>query len=108
MIEEAEPFGLCGLIVTEILQGLRRDADRVEQFLSLWEMLEPAGISTYSEAARVSRLAQSKGVSLTTIDSLIAAIALEHDATLFTLDKDFSRIARFTALRLYDLPRMPL
>ena len=36
-----------------------------------------------------------------TIDSLIAAIALEHGATVFTLDQDFSRIARITGLKLY-------
>lgn len=103
MIEEAEPFVLAGVIVTEILQGLKRDAHRIGRFLSLWEMLEPGGFSTYSEAARISRLARSKGVSLTTIDTVIAAIALEHNTTLFTLDKDFTRIARFTPLRLYAL-----
>jgi predicted nucleic acid-binding protein len=35
---------------------------------------------------------------------LIAAIALEHQASLFSLDKDFSRVARITALRLHQLP----
>jgi predicted nucleic acid-binding protein len=50
------------------------------------------------------RLARSKGVSLTTIDALIVAIALEHRASMFTLDKDFSRIARLTGLPLYPLP----
>lgn len=108
LIEEAEPFVLTGMIVTEILQGLRRDPHRIERYLSLWEMLEPVGFSTYSEAARISRLARSRGISLTPIDTVIAAIALEHDASLFTLDKDFTRIARFTSLRLYDLPRFPL
>jgi predicted nucleic acid-binding protein len=101
MIEEAEPFVLTGVIVTEILQGLRRDAHRIERHLSLWEMLEPSGFATYPEAARISRLARSRGVSLSTIDALIAAIAIEHDASLFTLDKDFTRTARFTPLRLY-------
>jgi predicted nucleic acid-binding protein len=75
MIEEAEPFALTGVIVTEILQGLRRDVHRIERFLSLWEMLEPRGFSTYREAS----------------------------ATLFSLDKDFSRIARMTPLRLHSL-----
>jgi len=101
MVEEAEPLALTGVIVTEILQGLRRNVRRIERYLSLWEMLEPRGFSTYREASAISRLARSKGISLTTIDTLIAAIALEHRAILFSLDKDFSHIARMTPLRLH-------
>jgi hypothetical protein len=104
MIEEVEPFALTGVVVTEILQGLRRDVRRIERYLSLWEMLEPLGFSTYREASAISRLARSKGMSLTTIDALIAAIALEHHASLFSLDKDFSHIARMTPLRLHTPP----
>lgn len=108
MIEEAEPLALTGVIVTEILQGLRRDVHRIERFLSLWEMLEPRGFSTYREAATISRLARSRGTSLTTIDTFIAAIAIEHRASLFTLDKDFSHIARMTSLHLHFLPEPAL
>ncbi len=104
MIGDAEPFAVTGVVVTEILQGLTRDASRIEHYLSQWEMLEPRGFRTYREAATIFRLGRAKGVSLTTIDALIAAIALEHRASVFTLDKDFSRIARLTALPLYPLP----
>jgi predicted nucleic acid-binding protein len=105
MISDAEPFALSGIVVTEILQGLTRDVSQVEHFLSLWGMLEPRGFSTYREAASIFRLGRSRGISLTTVDTLIAAIALEHQATLFTLDKDFSRIASLTSLKLYPLQR---
>jgi predicted nucleic acid-binding protein len=105
MITDAEPFALAGLVVTEILQGLTRNVSQVEQFLSMWEILEPRGLSTYREAASIFRLARSEGISPTTIDTLIAAIALENRASLFTLDKDFSRMARITALRLHPLRR---
>ena len=104
MIDEVEPSALTGVVLTEILQGLTRDVSRIERFLSMWDLLEPRGLSTYREAAAISRLARSKGISLTTIDTLIAAIALEHRASLFTLDKDFSRVARITTLQLYPLP----
>jgi predicted nucleic acid-binding protein len=40
-------------------------------------------------------------ISLTTIDTLIAAIALEHSSSVFTVDQDFSRIAGITRLALY-------
>jgi predicted nucleic acid-binding protein len=103
MISDAEPFALTGVVVAEILQGLTRDASRIEQYLSQWEMIEPRGFGTYREAAAIFRQGRAKGVSLTTIDALIAAVALEHRATVFTLDKDFSRIARLTGLALYSL-----
>jgi predicted nucleic acid-binding protein len=105
MISDAEPFALTGVVAAEILQGLTRDASRIEQYLAQWEMLELRGFPTYREAAAIFRLARSKCVSLTTIDALIAAIALEHRASVFTLDKDFSRIARLTGLPLHPLPR---
>ena len=101
MIADAEPFALAGVIVTEILQGLKRDASRVEHYLSQWGMLEPTGFSTYQEAAGIFRAARAKGIAVTTIDVMIAAIALEHGATLFTLDKDFARIASIIRLPLY-------
>lgn len=104
MIADAEPFALTGVVVAEILQGLTRDVCQIERYLSMWDMLEPRGFSTYREAAAIFRLARAKGTSLTTIDTLIAAIALEHRATIFTLDKDFSRIARLTNLPLHPLP----
>ena len=104
MISDAEPLALTGVVITEILQGLTRDVRRIEQYLSLWDLLEPRGLRTYREAAAIFRLGRAKGVSLTTIDVLIAAVALEHQASVFTLDKDFSRIARLTGLPLYILP----
>jgi predicted nucleic acid-binding protein len=106
MITDAEPFALAGLIVTEVLQGLTRNITTVEEFLSMWEILEPQGLSTYRKAASIFRLARSRGITPTTIDALIAAIALENRASVFTLDKDFSQIARITALRLYPLTHL--
>jgi len=101
MIAEAEPFALAGVVVTEVLQGLKRDMIRIEHYLSQWDMLEPSGFRTYREAAVIFRSARAKGVAVTTVDALIAAIALEHRATLFTLDRDFTRIAGIISLPLY-------
>jgi len=101
MIADAEPLALAGIVITEVLQGLKRDVSRLEHYLSQWDMLEPKGFSTYREAAAIFRTARAKGVAVTTIDALIAAIALEQGVTLFTLDKDFSRLAGITRLPLY-------
>ena len=101
MIEDEAPLAVTGIVVTEILQGLFRDASSVEHFLAKFGILEPLGFSTYSEAAAIFRKADARGIVLATIDALIAAIALEHGATILTLDKDFSHIARITNLQLH-------
>jgi predicted nucleic acid-binding protein len=101
MIADSEPFALAGVVVAEVLQGLTRDAVRIERYLQQWDMLEPRGFATYREAAAIYRAARARGISLTTIDTLIAAIALDHSASVFTLDQDFSRMARITRLMLY-------
>ena len=101
MVEESEPFALTGVVVAEVLQGLTRDASRIEGLLAQWDLLEPTGFETYRRAAAIFRNARALGASLTTIDTLIASIALEHGASVFTLDRDFLRIARLTGLELY-------
>jgi predicted nucleic acid-binding protein len=101
LIAQAAPTALTGVVVTEILQGLTRDVVRIERYLAQWEMLEPGGFNTYVEAAALYRQGRAKGICLTTIDALIAAIALEHGASVFTLDKDFSRFATVAKLPLY-------
>ena len=104
MITDAEPFVITGIVVAEVLQGIRRDTDRIEALLSSWEMIEPGGFETYRRSAEIFRTARERGITCTTIDTLIAAIALEHRASVFTLDKDFVRIARITRLPLYSPP----
>ena len=106
LIGDAAPLALTGIVVTEVLQGLTRNYDEVERYIAMWDILEPAGLSTYREAAAIFRVGRSNGISLSTIDSLIAAIALEHGAIVFTLDADFSRIARLTGLKLHSAPKV--
>lgn len=101
LIESAEPVALTGIIVTEILQGLVRDAAIIEKFLAQWDLIEPAGFKTYVHAADLYRQARSRGLTLTTVDALIAALAIENRVQLFTLDNDFARLARRAPLELY-------
>jgi predicted nucleic acid-binding protein len=101
MIEEGEPLVLTGIVIAEVLQGLTRDAARIEHFLAQWDLIEPKGFETYRRAVSVYREARAEGITLSTIDTLIASIALDHRASVFTLDQDFTRIARITRLDLY-------
>jgi predicted nucleic acid-binding protein len=97
---------VSGVVVAEVLQGPTRDVSSIERYLAKWDILEPGGFQTYRRAATIYRAARAKGVSLTTIDALIAAIAIEHGARLFTLDHDFSRIEQFTPLHLYRIRKV--
>ncbi|HTV53838.1 MAG TPA: type II toxin-antitoxin system VapB family antitoxin [Terriglobia bacterium] len=75
----------------------------IENYLTLWDLLEPEGLKTYRRAARLSRLVRSQGAMLTTVDALIPTFALDYGAVLFTLDKDFSRLASFTDLKTHTI-----
>lgn len=103
IIDTAEPVVLTGIIVAEILQGLVRDAAAIERFLAQWDLVEPAGFKTYVQAAELYRHARSHALTLTTVDALIATLAIENRLQLFTLDKDFARLARWTPLELYEV-----
>ena len=105
LIAEGEPIALTGIIASEVLQGLTRAIEEVERFLAMWEVIEPRGLSTYRAAARIFRLGRTRGISLTTIDSVIASIALEQDVALFSLDKEFAHISKLTGLRLHQIPQ---
>jgi predicted nucleic acid-binding protein len=103
MIVSAEPVVLAGIIVTEILQGLIRDVPTIERFLAQWDLIEPAGFETYAQAAALYRETRAHALTLTTVDVLIATLAIENRAQLFTLDKDFERLAHWAPLLLYGI-----
>ncbi len=104
LIRSNAPLVVTGLVVAEVLQGLKRDVERVTALLAHWPFIEPRGFATYQAAAMVSRQARARGVALSTVDALLAALALEYNAAIFTLDKDFERLA-FTGLRLHWGPQ---
>ncbi len=100
LINSGAPLVLTGLVVAEVLQGLRRDVASVTKLLANWPLIEPAGFATCAEAAAIFRHARGRGLTLSTIDALLAALALEYNAALFTLDQDFARLA-FTGLQMH-------
>ena len=102
LIEDGAPVALTGVVVTEILQGLKRDVQRIEYYLSLFDLLEASGFETYRNAAALFRRARSKGVSLTTTDALIATVAVENGATVFSLGRDFVRMAQLAGFQLHQ------
>lgn len=95
----------CGPVLQEVLQGLRPgpDADAFrDTFLALPVLGDPLGTATFLAAADLYRLGRAKGLSIrSSVDCLIAAIALEHRVPVWHRDRDFAALARFTALQLH-------
>lgn len=59
----------------------------------------------WRDAMLIGQKCRTKGINAGSLDLLIAATAIHHDAELVTFDSDFFAIARATSLRLRLLTR---
>jgi len=101
--DELVQLAVCPPVIQEVLQGLRDvPAQTVfeQRFLALPCLGDPLGLSTFRHAAEIYRLGRKAGVTVrASMDCLIAAIAIENHVPIWHRDRDFSGIARYTALR---------
>lgn len=100
-VRDGADVSLTGVILAEILQGVPSDSgfDRLRKDLSPFRMLQPASEDTYVQAAKLYRNGRKRGVTIRSlIDCLIAAIALDHGATVLHKDRDYDRISRYAPL----------
>jgi predicted nucleic acid-binding protein len=86
-------FFTCGVVVTEVLRGVKgqKAHDRMAGVFGC--MLFVPTLNTVWE--RVERLAwqlDRKGLHMQVTDLVIAASALEADAAVLTFDSDFTRV----------------
>jgi predicted nucleic acid-binding protein len=92
------PYGITSVIYQEILQGAdtTKDFDRLEQYLITQRFYQPRdALASYREAAGLFFRCRRQGVTVrSTIDCLIAQIAIEHELLLLHNDRDFDRMAR--------------
>ena len=97
-LEARESFALTEFVYLEVLQGVRDPAAarKVGTYLRAQTVLYPRhGLRTYEAAADLYRRCRAVGITVrSTIDCLIARIALEHNATLLHRDRDYERIAQ--------------
>ncbi len=101
-ILDNEDLALCGIILTEILQGIAADATyrRVRRYLSPLIML-PMHEAVFVRAADIYRKLRTRGTAIRrTNDCIIAATTLEHECQLLHNDKDFAPIEKHLGLRV--------
>lgn len=104
LIDDEVPLVVPGIVYQELLSGVRDDL----QFARLRRVLEGfpmilAGSTEHLEAARLVNGLRRHGLAVSAVDALIASIAMQRNAFLFTTDADFQRIAQFAPLRLLQM-----
>jgi predicted nucleic acid-binding protein len=105
-----EDVGLTDIILTEILQGLRTDREvrRVDDRLSVLEILRLRDLSDFRQAAALYRSARRAGVTIRrTSDCLIASVCVREQVRLLHADSDFDRLAKVSDLDVLVLPGSP-
>lgn len=103
LIEEEEDISITEIILTEILQGIKKDTDyqKVKEYLLEFPIQGPKGTETYLKAAQTYRDCRKRGMAVRkTVDCIIAAICMENDLTLLHKDSDFDMIEACTGLKV--------
>lgn len=96
LLDLGSSFGLTGIIYQEILQGVGSDEQfqKLANYLSTQLFFTPIdSVLSFQEAAKIFFLCRKKGTTVrSTVDCLIAQIAIEHDLVLLHHDKDYLEI----------------
>jgi predicted nucleic acid-binding protein len=98
------PLGIPGIVVQEILSGVRSEkqfAELERRVLAAFTVLLPSA-ADHVEAARLRNKCLGKGLSASGPDCLIAVQTIVGEHELFTADPDFEGIARYTPLKLFS------
>jgi predicted nucleic acid-binding protein len=98
-------FVTCGPIIQEVLQGLRAgpaNDDFRAALLSIPRLSDPLPARLFLDAAEIYRRGRQKGHTVrSSMDCLIAAIAIENHTPVWHRDRDFATIACYTSLELF-------
>jgi predicted nucleic acid-binding protein len=101
LIEQDQPVAVPGIVLQELLSGVRTETE-YERLKNLMEgfPLMLATRENHWEAARIANTCRKAGISVSTVDCLIAAMAIATKSQLLTDDGDFLRIASRCDLHL--------
>lgn len=105
LIDKREDICLCGVILTEVLQGIRNDKEHKRTKSVLSDLIFfPMTYETFLLAANIYRTLRVKGVTIrNSVDCMIAAVCLENNVRLLHNDRDFDLIAQHFDLSFVDV-----
>jgi hypothetical protein len=99
----------CGVILTEVLQGIRAD-EEYRRTLARFDALLylPMDRQLFIRAAELYRRLRNRGITIRKpIDCMIAAVAIRHDVMLLHNDRDFDPIEKHCELKVVKVIRKP-
>jgi predicted nucleic acid-binding protein len=105
LVETREDICICGVILTEILQGIRNDKEHYKTKAILSELVFlPMTQETFYSAANIYRTCRSRGITIrNSIDCMISAACIQYDVALLHNDKDFDLITSQFNLQIYEM-----
>jgi predicted nucleic acid-binding protein len=107
-IADASPLVIPGLVLTEILLGVRNESEaaRMTRVMSAFDLAPEFDRQDYEQAAELYRACRTRGITpRSTSDCLIARLCLRYGYELLTKELDFEAISRCYPLRLASLPK---
>jgi hypothetical protein len=102
IIENEHDVFITGIIIQEVLSGIKKNKDRdaVKAAFRQFILIMPT-VQTHVFAAEIFDTCHKKGYTIrSTIDCLVAALAVEYDLCLLQNDRDYPHIARVFPLKL--------
>lgn len=102
LINHREDICTCGIILTEVLQGIRKDTEfrkTRDLFNTLIWFQMPYNV--FLRSAEIYRILRKKGITIRKpLDCMIASTAIENDVQLLHNDKDFHPIEKHCGLKV--------
>lgn len=102
LIKDSNRAVICGVILQEVLQGIKDHTtyELTKERLLKFPFLD-TNKETYIFASFLYRNLRRKGITVPSIDTTIASIAILNRIPLFTKDEHFKTIARHSELKLF-------
>ena len=82
-----------GIIIAELLQGMK-DVKEERDISGIFAEISPLEITTdlWIKAGKIALSLRREGINLPLTDVAIAALAMEHNLSVYTLDKHFEKM----------------
>jgi len=107
LLATGEHIGVPGFVLQEVLSGIREalQFEKIKAVILRGYPIALAETHDHLLAAIILNGCARKGVTISSVDSLLGALAINRNAGLFTTDRDFARVSKLFPLKLFAIPK---